>query len=71
MAETEGTANFGISLKHLVGCLIFLTLKDGTRLKGDLKKIKDGVIELHSLKNIHYIEISDIKHIAIAKEQKT
>jgi small nuclear ribonucleoprotein (snRNP)-like protein len=57
-------------LRNLIGRLIFLRLRDGTRLKGDLIAVEDGVAELHSLKNIHFVEISEIMHATVAKKSR-
>lgn len=68
MEKTETAADFGAVLKGLIGRLVFLTLRDGTRLKGDVKAIKNGTVELHSLLNIHYISTGEIEHATVAKE---
>jgi len=58
------------SLRDLVGSLVFVSLHDGTKLKGIAKNIAGGVLELHSLTNRHYIDVKDIQRATVAKETK-
>jgi len=44
-----------------------LTLKTGTKLKGKVIAVSDEMVEVHSFKNIHYIAIDEIKHVAVAE----
>lgn len=68
MEKDETAADFETVLKGLIGCLVFLTLRDGTRLKGDVKAVKNGTVELHTFSNVHFLDIGEVAHVAVAKE---
>ena len=71
MERTERTTvDFGALLESLINQLIFITLRDGTRIKGDLVKVENGVAEIHSLKNVHFASIGEIEHVAVGKVPK-
>lgn len=65
--QTETVANFGAVLKNLIGHLVFLTLRDGTRLKGDVTSVRKGTVELHTFSNVHFLDIGEVAHVAVAK----
>ncbi len=55
----------GNIFEDAVGRLVAFTLNDGTRVKGDLVKIRDGVAEIHSLRNVWHVRLDDVVRVAI------
>ncbi len=51
----------------MVGRLVSFTLADGTRIKGDLVEIRDGVGEVHSLRNVHFVSLGDVMRASVGK----